>query len=131
MASGATYPLGVTTNTFKVTDGVGLMSTCSFTVTVNDTEFPTISCPSNIVKPNDLGVCGAIVTFTAPVGADNCPGAVTIRTTGLASGSDLPVGVTTITYQVTDGSGNVTTCSFTITVNDTEFPAIACPSRRC
>ncbi|MBK6698525.1 MAG: HYR domain-containing protein [Saprospiraceae bacterium] len=128
LASGATYPLGVTTNTFKVTDGVGLMSTCSFTVTVNDTEFPTISCPSNIVKPNDLGVCGAIVTFTAPVGADNCPGAVTIRTTGLASGSTFPVGVTTITYQVTDGSGNVTTCSFTITVNDTEFPAIACPA---
>ena len=128
LASGATYPVGVTTNTFKVTDAAGLMTTCSFTVTVNDTQFPVIACPSNIVKPNDVGICGAIVTFTAPTGTDNCPGAVTIRTTGLASGSTFPVGVTTNTYQVTDASGNVTTCSFTITVNDTEFPAITCPA---
>ena len=128
LASGATYPVGVTTNTFKVTDAAGLMTTCSFTVTVNDTQFPVISCPSNIVQSNDVGICGAIVTFTAPTGTDNCPGAVTIRTTGLVSGSTFPVGVTTNTYQVTDASGNVTTCSFTITVNDNEFPAITCPA---
>lgn len=38
------------------------------------------------------------------------------RITGLASGSTFPVGVTTNTFQATDGSGNTGTCSFTVSV---------------
>ena len=73
---------------------------------MNDTEDPTISCPADIVVSNDPGVCGAIVTYTAPVGMDNCPGATTVQT-GLASGSEFPVGTTTTTtFVVTDASGN-------------------------
>ena len=34
LPSGATFPLGTTTNTFQVTDGAGLTATCSFKVTV-------------------------------------------------------------------------------------------------
>lgn len=34
LASGATFPLGVTTNTFQVNDGAGHSATCSFKVTV-------------------------------------------------------------------------------------------------
>lgn len=34
LPSGATFPLGKTTNTFRVTDGAGLTATCSFKVTV-------------------------------------------------------------------------------------------------
>jgi uncharacterized repeat protein (TIGR01451 family) len=34
LASGATFPLGTTTNTFVVTDGAGLTASCSFKVTV-------------------------------------------------------------------------------------------------
>ncbi len=34
LASGATFPLGTTTNTFRVTDGAGLTATCSFKVNV-------------------------------------------------------------------------------------------------
>jgi hypothetical protein len=36
LASGATFPIGVTTNTYKVTDVKGNSATCSFTVTVRD-----------------------------------------------------------------------------------------------
>jgi phosphatidylethanolamine-binding protein (PEBP) family uncharacterized protein len=128
LPSGATFPKGTTTNTFKVTDAMGNSTTCSFTVTVNDTEFPTITCPANIVKSNDVGFCSAVVTYTAPVGTDNCPGAVTVQTTGLPSGATYPIGVTTNTFKVTDAMGNMTTCSFTVTVNDTQFPVISCPA---
>ena len=48
LASGATFPIGTTTNTFVVTDASGNTETCSFTVTVNDNEKPTINCPANI-----------------------------------------------------------------------------------
>jgi hypothetical protein len=60
---------------------------------------------------------GAVVTYTAPVGTDNCPGALTIQTAGLASSSTFPIGVTTTnTFKVTDTSGNFVTCSFTVRV---------------
>ncbi|HEY3104423.1 MAG TPA: HYR domain-containing protein [Pyrinomonadaceae bacterium] len=124
----APYPKGTTIITWSATDDAGNTSSCNQSVTVNDTEAPTISCPANITKNNDPGVCGAVVTYTAPVGSDNCPGATTAQTAGLPSGSTFPVGTTTNTFEVTDSSGNKTSCSFTVTVNDVENPVISCPS---
>jgi hypothetical protein len=125
MASGSTFPKGMTTNTFKVTDAAGNTNTCSFTVTVSDNEFPAISCPSNI-SANATSAAGRVVNFTAPVGTDNCPGATTTQTAGLASGSTFPIGTTTNTFSVTDASGNTTTCSFTVTISGIK-PDINCP----
>src|SRR5207244_3249363 len=118
-----------TTNVFLVTDAAGNTATCSFTVTVNDSEPPVIACPTNIVANVDASLCSAVVTYSAPVGTDSCAGAVTTQTGGLASGSAFPVGVTTNVFLVTDAAGNTATCSFTVTVNDSEPPAISCPSR--
>ena len=48
---------------------------------------------------------------------------------GTADASDVyPVGTTTVTYTVTDINGNVTNCSFTITITDNENPTITCPA---
>ena len=124
LASGATFPIGTTVNTFVVTDAAGNTATSSFSVTVNDTEAPVITCPANIVVGNDLGVCGAIVKYITPIGTDNCPGAVTVRTGGLESGKLFPVGTTTVTHTVTDASGNTAECSFTVTVKDSEAPTV-------
>ena len=115
-ASGSVFPLGITTVTHRVTDGAGNTSQCSFTVTVTDTQNPTITCPSNITVNVDAGSCAAVVNYTAPVGTDNCSGATTVRIAGPASGSTFAPGVTTITHRVTDGAGNTATCSFTVTV---------------
>jgi CHRD domain/HYR domain len=129
LPSGSTFPIGTTINTFKVTDAAGNTATCSFIVTVYDDVMPAISCPANISVNNDLGVCGAVVTFTAPVGTDNCSGAITEQIGGPASGSTFPIGMTTVTYKVTDVSGNSATCAFTVTVTDNEKPIIAdCPA---
>jgi len=55
------------------------------------------------------------------------PIAVTL-TAGLASGSDFPVGTTTVTYTANDGNGNTAECSFDVTVTDTDAPIISCPA---
>jgi len=89
-------------------------ATQSATLALDSTP-PTITCPSNItVEPTCPS--GAVVTYTTPVGTDNCSGATTVRTAGLASGSVFPIGTTTVTYTVTDTSGNSASCSFTVTV---------------
>jgi len=128
LGSGATYPVGTTTNSFRVTDVTGKTANCSFTVTVNDNQNPTITCPSNMTVNNTSGLCGAIVNFTTPVGTDNCQGSTTTQTAGLASGATFPVGTTTNTFRVTDATGKTSTCSFTVTVYDNQAPAITCPS---
>jgi hypothetical protein len=63
LPSGSEFPIGTTTNTFLLTDSLGVEITCSFTVTVNDTEPPVIDCPEDIVVSNDPGECCAVVNF--------------------------------------------------------------------
>ncbi|MFN8396638.1 MAG: HYR domain-containing protein [Bacteroidia bacterium] len=128
LASGATYPLGVTTNVFRVTDAAGNTTTCSFTVTVGDAQAPAITCPANGTATAVTGTCAATFTYTAPVGTDNCAGVTTTQTAGSASGASFPVGVTTNTFRATDAAGNTTTCSFTVTITDGQAPSISCPS---
>ncbi|WP_371815810.1 HYR domain-containing protein, partial [Flagellimonas sp. 389] len=128
LASGAAFPTGTTTNTFEVTDGAGNTFTCSFDVTVVDSEAPVINCPSDIVQDTDAGVCEAVVTYTVPVGTDNNPGAVTVQIAGLPSGSTFPIGTTTNTFEVTDSSGLTATCSFDVTIVDNEDPTASDPS---
>jgi hypothetical protein len=125
LTGGSFFPIGTTTNAFTVTDAAGNSVSGSFTVTVLDATNPEVTCPANIVVSNDAGICGATVTYNIPF-SDNCSGASILQTSGLASGSVFPVGITTNTFVVTDASGNSSTCSFSITVNDTENPVISC-----
>jgi PKD repeat protein len=128
LPSGSTFPKGTTTNTFVVTDASGNTNTCSFTVTIIDTQLPTITCPTNMVLSTSPGLCVRTnVTYAVTFG-DNCPGALLMQTAGLPSGSTFPKGTTTNTFVVTDASGNTNTCSFTVTIVDTEPPSITCPS---
>ncbi|WP_143031842.1 putative Ig domain-containing protein, partial [Flavobacterium gillisiae] len=106
--SGSTFNKGVTNVTITATNSCGI-ATCSFIVTVNDTQLPTITCNAPIVVSNDVDVCGATVTYTV-TSADNCAGQTVAQTAGLASGSVFPIGVTTNTFVVTDASGNTATC---------------------
>jgi hypothetical protein len=127
IASGQPFPGGTTTNTFTVTDAVGNSVTCTFDVTVSDTELPIASCPGNMTKLADPGSCGTVVSYVVST-SDNCAVVSASQTNGLASGATFPVGVTTNSFTATDAAGNSASCSFTVTVNDTELPMISCPA---
>jgi uncharacterized repeat protein (TIGR01451 family) len=114
--AGNTFPKGVTTLTYSATDAHGNTGTATQTVTVVDNTPPTISCQADIIADFDAGAGGAVVTYTAPVGTDNCPGATTSQIAGLASGATFPLGTTTNTFRVTDAAGNTAQCSFKVTV---------------
>ncbi|WP_166637241.1 HYR domain-containing protein, partial [Algoriphagus boseongensis] len=121
----APFPVGKTTITWIATDKSGNESQATQDVIVIDIEKPSvIGLPSNIVVNNDKGVCGALVSWTAPTSSDNCSGSTILQTAGPASGSVFPVGETTVTYTATDASGNTYSASFTVSVNDTEDPVI-------
>jgi hypothetical protein len=78
----------------------------------------------------DAGACGAVVTWIAPTATDNCPGVVFAQDPGSVSGTLFPAGTETISYTATDAAGNVSNCSFTVTVNpDAESPVFDnCPA---
>ena len=126
--SGATFPIGSTTVIYTATDVLGNTGICSFNVTVNDMEPPVISgCPSNMTVNNTPGQCNGIATWTNPTASDNCPGATIVGSH--TSGSNFSIGNTTVTYTATDATGNNSTCTFVVTVNDNEPIAIAnCPA---
>src|SRR5439155_24911936 len=100
-------------------------STCPFTVTVEDAEPPTISCPANITFDAAPNACTSNVVFNVTA-TDNCGSASVLSSP--ASGFAFPVGVTTVTSTATDSAGNTSTCSFTVTVVDNQPPTISCPS---
>jgi subtilisin-like proprotein convertase family protein len=79
----------------------------------------TITCPANTTVSNDPNQCGAVVNYPPPTASAGC-GTVTCSP---ASGSFFPVGTTTVTCTGTGGN-----CSFTVTVADTQPPAITCPA---
>lgn len=125
--SGELFPVGTTTVTWTITDENGNMSICSFDITVEDDEAPILECPENLIVENDPGFCGALVAFDSPEWSDNCGTATYELVEGIASGEYFPVGITTQVFEITDEVGNVSTCSFEITVLDTEAPIIKCP----
>ena len=113
--------------TVTATDASGNFSSCTFDLFLLDNTPPTISCPNNAIIDNDISVCGAIYNYITPVGIDNCISNTTLIS-GLASGSNFPVGLTTNIFQVTDTAGNTASCNFYVLVNDVELPVIDCPS---
>jgi hypothetical protein len=123
---GNTFAKGVTQVIYTATDMSGNTATCSFTVTVNDTQAPTISCPANITANTGTGDCSATVSWTVPTGSDNCP---MLNVTGTHTPpAAFTVGVHTVIYTATDMSGNSATCSFTVTVTDITKPTLTCPA---
>lgn len=113
-ASGFCFPTGTTTVTCTASDTSpdSPNSSCSFTVTVVPCA---ITCPANITVGNSPGQCGATVTYSP-----NTNGGCGTIVCSPSSGSFFPVGTTTVTCTTTAGPS----CSFTVTVNDTEGPHI-------
>lgn len=124
-ALSAAYPVGTTAITWTATDHAGNSASCQQTVTVNDTQPPAITCPANINRNTDAGLCSAVVNYAASA-SDNCS-SVNIGCNP-PSGSAFQKGTTTVNCTATDTAGNSSACSFTMTVVDNQAPQINCPA---
>ena len=121
-ASGATFPIGVTTVNCSAKDAAGNAANGTFTVTVSNKTPPTLHLPANVAA-EATSASGAAVVFTAT--ATDLVGASVAVTCTPASGATFPLGVTTVNCSATDAAGNTTGGSFTVTVADTTPPTIA------
>jgi hypothetical protein len=105
---------------------------------VVDSDIPSVQCPSNAVN----ACAGTTCTWTsdasiAPIYNDNCAGstisyvisgATTVgTTTGSAVGTVFNLGISTVTYTVTN-NGLSASCSFQVVVSDCTPPTITCPA---
>jgi hypothetical protein len=123
--SGNSFPIGVTTITFRATDFSGNTSRCDFTITVTDNQAPVAVCQNITIQldadglasinPEDLDGgstdnCGSILTFSASQTSFDCS----------------HLGDNTITLTVTDAAGNCSTCTAIVTVEDFIAPIALC-----
>jgi hypothetical protein len=115
------YALGVTAVTLTATDTDNLFDTCQANVTVVDAEDPVLSNVPAPIQVEQTALAGTPVNVPLPTASDNCGGTLTVTSDAPAV---FPLGVTTVTFSVTDGSGNTTTAQTTVTVVDTTPPTI-------
>lgn len=127
------FPVGTTTITYTATDLSNNSSTCEFTVTIEDIDVPTISCPADQI----LGTTCLVGTVPDYRGlafniTDNCQSALTVTQvpapgTPLGSVPGLvPANGATfnVTLTVTDGNPNnlSASCGFVVTLDETNLP---------
>ncbi|MFK8055645.1 MAG: HYR domain-containing protein, partial [Saprospiraceae bacterium] len=117
--SGETFPAGTTQVVYTATDAEGLVATGMFNIEVLDLESPEVTCPATISVFAAVGETTAEVTIPLPTVSDNCSGFTVVNsfnTNGIDASDDYPLGTTTVTYTVTDASGNTSICMFDVTV---------------
>ncbi len=119
------FPVGNTSVVCKAVDEAGNMHEETFVITVVDEEPPAITCPSDMVVDSAPGECAVVVAYEATA-TDNCD--TPTLSYSIPPGSPFPVGITEVTAIATDASGNMSTCTFEVTVNDIEPPSIICPA---
>jgi hypothetical protein len=134
-ATGASVYVTSNPSTFAGSFTVGFTGrsngTLGFEPVVTDTTPPLITCPADVVvecNANSEGEAGAFVTYPAVSVTDETDPTPTV-VLDPASGSffALPDGQASASYTVTatatDASGNSSTCTFQVTVQDTVPPA--------
>lgn len=99
---------------FTVIDENGNQASTNVMITIVDLQSPVLtSCPNDIQIFN----CEEVVTYDLPQATDNCSGVMMELVSGLGSGGVFPLGVTTETYEFSDVGGNISECSFTVTLD--------------
>lgn len=112
------FPIGSTSVVHTAIDNFGNTSTCTFTVTVNEYDAPTILCPADTTLYS-LDGSPIYYGWQTPIATDNCGIASTSFSStpaGFNNNDFFPVGTTTVTYETFDFAGNNATCSFDINV---------------
>jgi hypothetical protein len=117
------YPKGNTTVTWTATDAAGNKTTATQTVTITDKEKPVLTCP---VVPVQCYVSSGSYNVPVLTATDNCgstsityvvSGSTSRNGSGSNASGNFNEGTSTITWTVTDGSGNTSSCSTIVVIN--------------
>ncbi|MCB0707630.1 MAG: DUF5005 domain-containing protein [Saprospiraceae bacterium] len=116
--TGSTNP-----TTLTVTDNAGNITEVTFNVAVEDLTNPTISCGDDQTVTADSSGFYIVndVTFDPISTFDNCGVASLMNDFNSAptlAGAQLPIGINTITWVVTDSAGNSANCQMNIIVEN-------------
>ncbi|MEO9310619.1 MAG: HYR domain-containing protein, partial [Nitrososphaera sp.] len=116
------YPLGTTIVTWTATDNYGNSISKNQTVSIVDTTKPQITPPKDVTVEAS-SISENIVTLGEPKVSD----LVEIASITHDAPSAFQLGQTTVTWTVTDSSGNTATATQLVTIIDTTAPAITVP----
>ena len=128
-SNGPQTPFIVATQSGAYTVTATGLNGCSATslpvnVFIGDNTAPVLTAPLNVTVTPNLG-CEAIgVELGTPVTSDNC----SVASVSNDAPAIFPIGTTTVTWTVTDGSGNTTTATQLVTVVDQTAPTVFAPA---
>jgi gliding motility-associated-like protein len=117
-ATSYTLNQGTTTFTYGATDLEGNQGSCSFNVTLNDTQAPTVVCGPTFIEINPSGIVSqTIMPADIDLGStDNCGIASMTVTPSTVTCNDEASNPNPVTLTVTDLAGNVSTCNTFVNV---------------
>ncbi|MCP3102986.1 HYR domain-containing protein [Myxococcus sp. K15C18031901] len=126
--SGGSFSQGTTSVGVAALDATGNSATCSFDVTVRDTQPPTITCGEPSLRReawdsrgNHVHIPFGMVTATDVASTPEV-------TYDPSSGGLFPLGTTSVTATARDGAGHTASCVFDVIVEDTTPPILGeCP----
>jgi hypothetical protein len=119
------FPVGLTEVLWTVTDVGGNTAQFLQIVTVLDNQPPVLTEIADITVSTESQSCTASnISLPIPQATDNC---------GIASltndaPEEFPVGTTVVTWTAVDGTGNITTRSLNVIVEDNQAPVITAPT---
>ena len=130
-----TFNIGTTTITYTVTDAANNTTSGAMDVVVTDNEDPTITAPIDKTAGTDndeAGNCTTTVALGSPTTDDNCEVDFVkayVDNNEIDPATFLfPIGNTTVTWEVTDKTGNTNSDTQVVTVNDNEIPIASNPA---
>ncbi len=105
LASGSVFPLGITTNSFKVTDASGNVTECSFTVNVEDNFNPVVKVKDITVELDETGEATISATDLDNGSSDNC--GIDYFNLSKTTFSCTDIGENQVEMQAVDINGNI------------------------
>jgi hypothetical protein len=124
-SSGSTFVIGTTHVSCSATDLSSNTGVSAFDVVVSDTHAPVLVVPDSVTV-EAASASGALASYDAGA-SDIVDGAVT-PSCSPASGSQFPLGTTSVTCVASDAHSNSTQRTFDVNVVDTTAPTLTLPT---
>ncbi|XP_070575267.1 uncharacterized protein [Ptychodera flava] len=121
--SGYNFTIGLEIVICEARDPAGNAASCSFNVSVKDTDPPLIDCPADIETSTYLDKPVKQVTWASPHATDAATENVIVSCSH-TSGGNFTIGLALVICEATDPSGNAASCSFNVSVKGMVRPLL-------